>query len=40
MDLFEELKKLIEEAVARKPLQHNLVQEYTPKKRPFYRVGG
>jgi len=36
----EELKKLIEEAVARKPLQHNLVQEYTPKKRPFYRVGG
>jgi len=34
------LKKLIEEAVANKPLRHQLAEGYVPKKRPFSQVGG
>jgi len=34
------LKKLIEEAVARKPLRHHLAEGYVPKDRPFSQVGG
>ena len=34
------LKKLIEEAVARKPLRHHLAEGYIPKDRPFSQVGG
>ena len=34
------LKQLIEEAVARKPLQHHLAEGYIPKDRPFSQVGG
>ena len=34
------LKKLIEEAVARKPLRHHLAEGYVPKERPFSQVGG
>ncbi|MFC1992610.1 GTP 3',8-cyclase MoaA [Chloroflexota bacterium] len=34
------LKRLIEEAVARKPLQHHLADGYVPKDRPFSQVGG
>jgi len=35
-----ELKQLIEEAVARKPLRHHLAEGYMPKDRPFSQVGG
>lgn len=35
-----ELKKLIEEAVARKPLRHNLAEGQVPQNRPFSQVGG
>jgi len=35
-----ELKELIEEAVARKPLRHHLAEGDTPKDRPFCQVGG
>jgi len=35
-----ELKKLFQEAVARKPLRHLLVQGYSPPDRPFCRAGG
>ncbi len=34
------LKKLIEEAAARKPLRHHLAEGYVPKDRPFSQVGG
>ncbi|MFC2003490.1 GTP 3',8-cyclase MoaA [Chloroflexota bacterium] len=34
------LKKLIEEAVARKPMQHHLAEGYVPEDRPFSQVGG
>jgi cyclic pyranopterin phosphate synthase len=34
------LKKLIEEAVANKPLRHQLAEGHVPKKRPFSQVGG
>ena len=34
------LKKLIEEAVARKPGRHHLAEGYVPKDRPFSQVGG
>ncbi len=34
------LKKLIQEAVASKPLQHHLAEGYVPKNRPFTQVGG
>jgi cyclic pyranopterin phosphate synthase len=34
------LKKLIEEAVANKPLRHNLAKGQVPKERPFSQVGG
>ena len=34
------LKKLIEEAVARKPWQHHMDEGYMPKDRPFTQVGG
>lgn len=34
------LKKLIEEAVANKPLRHNLAKGYVPRERPFSQVGG
>jgi len=34
------LKRLIEEAVARKPLQHHMDEGYMPKDRPFSQVGG
>ena len=34
------LKKLIEEAVARKPLRHHMDEGYVPKDRPFTQVGG
>jgi cyclic pyranopterin phosphate synthase len=34
------LKKLIEEAVARKPLRHHLAEGSIPKHRPFSQVGG
>ena len=34
------LKRLIEEAVARKPLRHYLAEGYVPKDRPFSQVGG
>ncbi len=34
------LKRLIEEAVARKPLRHHLAEGYVPKNRPFTQVGG
>lgn len=36
----EELKELFEEAVARKPLRHFLVQGHLPPDRPFCRAGG
>ncbi len=36
----DDLKKLIEEAVARKPLNHHLDEGYIPKDRPFSQVGG
>ena len=35
-----ELKRLIEAAVASKPLQHHLTEGYVPKIRPFSQVGG
>jgi cyclic pyranopterin phosphate synthase len=35
-----ELKGLIKEAVARKPLRHHLVEGYVPKGRPMTQVGG
>ena len=35
-----EIKKLIEEAVARKPLRHHLAEGRTPKNRPMSQVGG
>jgi cyclic pyranopterin phosphate synthase len=34
------LKKLIEEAVANKPLRHHLAEGQSPKERPFSQVGG
>ena len=34
------LKKLIKEAVARKPLRHHLAEGSVPKHRPFCQVGG
>ncbi|MFC1983666.1 GTP 3',8-cyclase MoaA [Chloroflexota bacterium] len=34
------LKRLIEEAVARKPWHHRLAEGYIPKDRPFTQVGG
>jgi cyclic pyranopterin phosphate synthase len=34
------LKQLIEEAVANKPLRHQLAEGYTPKDRPMTQVGG
>jgi len=34
------LKRLIEEAVANKPLRHHLAEGYMPKDRPFSQVGG
>jgi len=34
------LKKLIKEAVARKPLRHHLAEGSVPKQRPFCQVGG
>jgi len=34
------LKLLIEEAVAKKPLQHHLAEGHVPKDRPFCQVGG
>ncbi len=34
------LKRLIEEAVASKPLRHHLAEGYIPKDRPFSQVGG
>jgi len=34
------LKKLIEEAVANKPLHHHLAEGYVPKQRPMTQVGG
>jgi cyclic pyranopterin phosphate synthase len=34
------LKKLIEEAVANKPLRHHMAEGYVPKERPFSQVGG
>jgi len=34
------LKKLIEEAVANKPLRHHLAEGQLPKERPFSQVGG
>ena len=36
----EELKKLIEKAVARKPLHHRLDEGFMPQDRPFTQVGG
>ena len=36
----EQIKQLIEEAVARKPLHHHLDEGYMPKDRPFSQVGG
>lgn len=36
----ERLKLLIEEAVAKKPLHHNLAEGYMPKDKPFSQVGG
>jgi len=35
-----DLKQLIKEAVARKPLRHHLAEGYIPKDRPFSQVGG
>ena len=35
-----ELKKLIEEAIARKPLGHHLAEGCVPQDRPFSQVGG
>lgn len=35
-----ELKKLIEKAVAKKPLRHRIAEGYVPKDRPFSQVGG
>jgi cyclic pyranopterin phosphate synthase len=35
-----ELKKLIEEAIARKPLSHHLAEGIAPRNRPFSQVGG
>jgi len=35
-----ELKQLIGEAIARKPLQHHLAEGYIPKHRPMAQVGG
>jgi len=34
------LKKLIKQAVANKPLRHQLAKGYVPKQRPFSQVGG
>lgn len=34
------LKKLLEEAVASKPLRHYLAEGYLPKAQPFSRIGG
>ncbi len=34
------LKKLIEEAVANKPLRHHMAEGHMPKERPFSQVGG
>ncbi len=36
----EGLKKLIEEAVANKPLQHHMAEGQVPRQRPFSQVGG
>lgn len=36
----EQIKQLIEQAVARKPLHHRLDEGYMPKDRPFSQVGG
>jgi len=36
----EELKKLITEAAAKKPLQHHLAEGNVPRDRPFSQVGG
>ena len=36
----EELKRLFEEAVARKPLQHHLVRGYSSDTRSFSQIGG
>jgi cyclic pyranopterin phosphate synthase len=36
----EELKRLFEEAVSRKPLRHFLVEGHLPPDRPFCRAGG
>jgi len=35
-----ELERLIEEAVARKPMQHHLAEGRVPRDRPFSQVGG
>ena len=35
-----QLKQLIQQAVARKPLRHHLAEGYVPKDRPFSQVGG
>jgi len=35
-----ELKELIKQAVANKPLRHRMAEGYVPKKRPFSQVGG
>ena len=37
---FVELKRLIAEAVASKPLRHNLAECHVPQSRPFSQVGG
>ena len=34
------LKELFEQAVANKPLCHQLAKGYVPKQRPFSQVGG
>lgn len=39
-DSREELKRLIREAIASKPLRHHLAEGYVPKDRPFSQVGG
>ena len=36
----EELKRLIEEAVANKPLRHHIAEGNVPRQRPFSQVGG
>jgi cyclic pyranopterin phosphate synthase len=35
-----ELKELIKQAVANKPLRHRMAEGYVPKQRPFSQVGG